>query len=171
MPEKIYNKVVVVDENDSEIGAEYMMDAINKGLIRRASRVFVFNKNGQILVQRRSEYVLKPLLLDQSAAGHVDEGETYYEAAVRELNEELGIKNVDLEEIVVSLRTTDFYNAVYRVIIENDEQINFDTEEVAEVIWFDVKDLDKEMLHKPENFNKSFIQMWGSLRDRLMMAV
>ena len=171
MPEKIYNKVVVVDENDSEIGAEYMMDAINKGLIRRASRVFVFNKNGQILVQRRSEYVLKPLLLDQSAAGHVDEGEIYYEAAVRELNEELGIKNVDLEEIVVSLRTTDFYNAVYRVIIENDEQINFDTEEVAEVIWFDVKDLDKEMLHKPENFNKSFIQMWGSLRDRLMMAV
>lgn len=38
-----YKKVIVVDEDDNEIGTEYMMDAIKKGMIRRASRVYVFN--------------------------------------------------------------------------------------------------------------------------------
>ncbi len=44
--EKRYNKIVVVDENDNVIGAEYMRIAVEKGLIRRASRVYVFNESG-----------------------------------------------------------------------------------------------------------------------------
>lgn len=83
MPPKIYNKVVVADANDNVIGAEFMMDAISKGMIRRAARIYVFNESGQLLLQQRSKNVLKPLLLDQSAAGHVDEGESYKQAAHR----------------------------------------------------------------------------------------
>lgn len=55
---KVYNKIVVVDENDVVLGAEYMRDAINQGMIRRAARVYVFNTLGQLLVQQRSAYVL-----------------------------------------------------------------------------------------------------------------
>lgn len=53
----VYNKVVVVDEDDNVNGAERMTDA------RRAARVYVFNESGQLLVQHRSEKVLKPLML------------------------------------------------------------------------------------------------------------
>ena len=166
--EKEYNKVVVVDENDQVLGAENMMDAIAKGLIRRAARVYVFNEQGQLLVQQRSEKVLKPLLLDQSAAGHVDEGESYEEAAYRELEEELGIKDVPLELVVTSFRTTDFYNAIYRVTLPNDTEINYDPEEIQTIIWYDVQQLDSEIATSPEKFTPAFKEAWSALRDALV---
>lgn len=153
-----YNKVVVVDENDVVIGSEYMMKAIRKGLIRRAARVYVFNQSGKLLVQQRSEKVLKPLLLDQSAAGHVDEGETYEQAAYRELKEELGIEGVTLMPVAISFRTSDFFNGIYKVVIGNDTKINFDPEELKQVIWYDIVDLDTEMVESPNKFTPAFIE-------------
>lgn len=164
---KVYNKVVVVDENDNVIGAERMTDAIEKGLIRRAARVYVFNESGQLLVQQRSEKVLKPLMLDQSAAGHVDEGETYEQAAYRELEEELGISGYTLELVATSFRTTDFYNAIYRLTIPDNTPINFDPEEIKQVLWYDTDSLTKEMKTEPEKFTPAFLEAWHLLKDKL----
>lgn len=154
---KVYNKIVVVDENDVVVGVEYMRDAIKQGMIRRAARVYVFNTSGKLLVQQRSAYVLKPLLLDQSAAGHVNEGETYEQTAYRELKEELGIKGVALELVATSFRTKDFYNAIYKVVVPDDITINFDPEELAAVIWYDINTLDTEMKENPEKFTPAFL--------------
>ena len=164
----LYNKVSVADENDNLIGAEYMIDAIRKGLIRRASRVYVFNTKGQLLVQQRSERVLKPLMLDQSAAGHVDEGETYEQAAYRELKEELGIDGVTLELVATSFRTSDFYNAIYKAKITDHTEIDFDPEELKQVIWYNISDLDKEMKESPDKFTPAFKEVWSMLRDKLI---
>ena len=168
MPSKIYNRVVVADENDNVIGSEHMMDAIEKGLIRRASRVYVFNESGELLIQQRSNKVLKPLLLDQSAAGHVDEGESYLEAAVRELFEELSLSGYELKEIATSFRTTDFFNAIYKVIIPDDVPINFDTEEVEQIIWMSVEKVETQMSASPEKFTPAFLEAWALLRDKLI---
>lgn len=164
---KVYNKVVVVDDEDNVIGAEQMTDAIEKGMIRRASRVYVFNQSGKLLVQQRSEKVLKPLMLDQSAAGHVDEGETYEEAAYRELEEELGLTGRKLELIATSLRTTDFYNAIYRLTIPDDTEINFDPEEIKQVLWYDPTTLTTEIANEPEKFTPAFKEAWALLGDKL----
>jgi isopentenyl-diphosphate delta-isomerase len=163
-----YKKVVVVDKDDNEVGVEYMMDAIKKGLIRRAARIYVFNESGQLLVQQRSKNVLKPLMLDQSAAGHVDEGETYGQAAYRELHEELGIENVELELVETSFRTTDFYNAIYKVIVPDDLEIKYDPEELHTVLWYEPEKLDAEMNTSPEKFTPAFKEAWGLLRDKLV---
>lgn len=168
MPPKIYNKVVVADENDNVIGAEFMMDAISKGMIRRAARIYVFNESGQLLIQQRSKNVLKPLLLDQSAAGHVDEGETYLEAAKRELFEELGLDGYELIEIAISFRTTDFYNAVYKITIPNDTVINIDPEELEQVIWMSVAEVDFQMSDTPEKFTPAFLEAWALLREKII---
>lgn len=164
---KVHNKVVVVDEDDNIIGAEHMMDAIEKSMIRRASRVYVFNESGKLLVQQRSEKVLKPLMLDQSAAGHVDEGESYEQAAYRELEEELGIKGLELELVVTSFRTTDFYNAIYRVTVPDDTEINFDHEEIQQVIWYDIETLNNEINSEPEKFTPAFKEAWAALGNKL----
>lgn len=163
-----YKKVIVVDENDNEIGTEYMMDAIKKGMIRRASRVYVFNESGQLLVQQRSKNVLKPLMLDQSAAGHVDIGETYEQAAYRELLEELGLNNVALELIETSFRTTDFYNAIYKVVVPDDTEIDYDPEELNDIIWYDVNKLSEDMEQEPDKFTPAFKEAWAMLRDKLV---
>jgi len=163
-----YKKVIVVDENDNEIGTEYMMDAIKKKMIRRASRVYVFNEAGQLLVQQRSKNVLKPLMLDQSAAGHVDIGETYEQAAYRELREELGLENVNLELVETSFRTTDFYNAIYKVVVPNDTNIDYDLEELNAILWYDTTKLDTEMNNAPEKFTPAFKEAWFLLKDKLV---
>lgn len=165
-----YNKVTVVDENDNIIGAEYMMDAIKNGLIRRAARVYVFNKSGQLLVQQRSTKVLKPLMLDQSAAGHVDENETYEEAAYRELSEELGLGGYPLTLVETSFRTTDFYNAIYKVTIPDDTPIDFDPEELEAVVWYELDILNDEMRVSPDKFTPAFKEVWLFLRDKIIGA-
>lgn len=163
-----YKKVIVVDNDDNEIGAEYMMDAIKKGMIRRASRVYVFNESGQLLVQQRSEKVLKPLMLDQSAAGHVDVGETYEQAAYRELREELGLENVELQLVATSFRTTDFYNAVYKVVVPDDAKIIYDPEELNAVLWYDTPKLTADMRDMPDTFTPAFKEAWSLLKERLV---
>jgi len=170
MSGKIYNKVVVVNERDEVLGAEFMMDAITKGLIRRAARIYVFNESGQLLVQQRSKKVLKPLLLDQSAAGHVDEGETYEQAAYRELKEELGIEGVTLTLVVTSFRTTDFYNAIYKVVVADTIKIRFDPEELAQVMWVNTTDLDRKMLIESEKYTPAFKEAWTLLKGKIIAA-
>lgn len=163
-----YNRVTVVNENDEIIGFEYMMDAIEKGMIRRASRIYVFNESGQLLVQQQSKNVLKPLKLDQSAAGHVDEGESYEEAAHRELKEELGLEGYPLTTVIQSFRTSDFYNSIYKITIPDDTKIDYDSEELETVIWYELEKLDEEMKAEPEKFTPAFREAWLQLHDEII---
>lgn len=165
---KLYNKIVVVDENDVVIGAEYMRIAVEKGLIRRASRVYVFNESGQLLIQQRSTKVAKPLMFDQSAAGHVDEGETYEEAARRELKEELGLEGYGLTVVATSFRDCDFYNGIYKITIPNSTSINFDREELTHVMWWSPEQVDEALAKTPEKFTPAFAEVWLKLKDKII---
>ncbi len=165
---KRYKKIVVVDDHDTVVGSEYMRIAVEKALIRRASRVYVFNDSGKLLIQQRSTKVAKPLLFDQSAAGHVDEGETYEEAAERELYEELGLQDYPLKPVVTSFRDRDFFNAIYKITIPDTVLLDFDTEEIAAVFWWTPAQLDAEMLKNPEKFTLAFLEVWSQLRDKII---
>lgn len=165
--ERVYNPIVVVDETDTVIDAVPLFTALERKYIRRASRVFVFSESGKLLLQQRSKHILKPLLLDQSAAGHVDEGETYQETAERELQEELGLTG-ELEEVAVSFRTKDFFNGVYRLVVPDDVTIQFDPHEVAAVFWYTPKEVDAKLQAEPEAFTDAFADIWQPLRDTLI---
>ena len=91
-----------VDENDRVLGVITREEAHKKNIRHRAVHVFVQNTRGQWLLQRRSSGKdLDPLKWTTSCSGHVDAGETYIHAAIRECSEELGIKisECDLKEI------------------------------------------------------------------------
>lgn len=64
----------------------------NPSLIHRVVHVLVFNKEGKLLLQKRSiNKDVAPGKWDTSVGGHIDPGEDPYTAAKREMEEELGI--------------------------------------------------------------------------------
>ncbi|MBI3109478.1 diphosphomevalonate decarboxylase [Candidatus Daviesbacteria bacterium] len=85
---------IVVDRSDRVIGYEPRSICHQKRLLHRTVAVIVFNDKGEVLLQKRSMNVdTNPGLYTLSATGHVSQGETYLEAAKKELLEELGIKS------------------------------------------------------------------------------
>ena len=88
-PDEIFD---IVDERDVVVGREFRREIHRRGLLHRAIHIFWLRSDGQLCLQRRS-YAKDncPGLLSSSCAGHVDSGEDYLRAAVRELHEELGV--------------------------------------------------------------------------------
>jgi isopentenyldiphosphate isomerase len=69
-----------------------------EGLWHRASNVFLFRLNGEILIQRRQlSKDVWPGAWDLSAAEHLHPGESFEQGAIRGLREELGVVVSELE--------------------------------------------------------------------------
>ena len=86
--------LILVDAKDNIIGYESRERCHQgKGLRHRAFSIFIFDDQKQLLVQRRSvEKVLWPLHWSNSLCSHPRRGESYEEAAMRRLKEELGFE-------------------------------------------------------------------------------
>ena len=50
----IEEQVILVDENDNQIGLMPKMEAHEKALLHRAFSVFVFNDNNELMLQQRA---------------------------------------------------------------------------------------------------------------------
>ncbi|RRJ85057.1 NUDIX hydrolase YfcD [Aestuariirhabdus litorea] len=89
--------VLEVDQQNQPLGRVTRREMRLHNLCHRAVYIFVFNGDGQLYVQRRTlSKDLYPGYLDLAAGGVVGAGESYDEAAYRELEEELGIAGVTL---------------------------------------------------------------------------
>ena len=117
------------------------------GLWHRANYGFIFNKNGEVLLQKRSKIKkLWPDLWDITAGGHVLAGEFGYEALIREVKEELGIE-LEPKNLLYLVGSTsenikgDVINRHFNecFIINKDvdiAEVKIQEEEVSEVRWF-----------------------------------
>ncbi|MBH2007624.1 NUDIX domain-containing protein [Candidatus Saccharibacteria bacterium] len=87
----------VVNENDEIIDSIHRGDMMKlrdtPGRYLRVIELFLQRPDGDIYLPRRSPHKkIFPGSLDHSAAGHINKGETYEQALVRETREELGIE-------------------------------------------------------------------------------
>jgi isopentenyldiphosphate isomerase len=162
-----YKRVTVVNEQDEVIGYEEFFDAIEKGCIRQGACIFIVDEHGRHLIQKRSRHISKPLKLDKSVGGHVDEGSTYIETAHKEAEEELGLKGLTLQTIASSHRTTEFFESVYKAVIPSDTVINFDPQEVDSVYWMTTEEVDSLTKTNPGIFTKNFIELWNTFHDSI----
>ena len=90
MAEEIFD---VVNERDEVIGQRPRSEVHRLHLNHRAVHVLVFNRRGDLLLQKRSmRKDCFPGTWDSSSSGHLDQGEAYDACAVRELREEIGLE-------------------------------------------------------------------------------
>ena len=158
-----HKNVVYVNKKDKIIGSSEISEAYKSGRITRVTRMFIINKNGELLLQQRSAKVTLPNKWCESASGHVDVGEDYEEAAYRELKEEMGITDIKLKEIKryygeefdeASIKKR--FNAIF--VGKYDGKVNIDKEEVGNYRWEKLNNLKKEIAAKPNNFTGGFIK-------------
>jgi len=91
----------IVDENDIIIGKASREDIHKNGLLHREVQVWLFNKEGELFFQKRGKHKdTYPGVLDVSVAGHVESGEAYEDAALRETKEETGL-DIDKKKLVL----------------------------------------------------------------------
>lgn len=84
-------EVILVDENDGQVGTMEKMEAHIKAVLHRAFSVFIFNSRGEMLLQQRAiNKYHSGGLWTNACCSHPRPGEETIHAATRRLQEELG---------------------------------------------------------------------------------
>ena len=155
-------QVILVDENDNQIGLMPKMEAHEKALLHRAFSVFVFNDNNQLMLQQRAANKYhSPLLWTNTCCSHQRDGESNLEAGVRRLEEEMGFV-CDLEEKTSFIYKAPFDNGLTEHELDHvmvgyyndDPKIN--REEVERFKYMTVEEVKEDMALKPEIYTEWF---------------
>ncbi|HVF70218.1 MAG TPA: 16S rRNA (adenine(1518)-N(6)/adenine(1519)-N(6))-dimethyltransferase RsmA [Chthoniobacterales bacterium] len=161
--EKAAERFPVVDENDQVIRIVPRSEVHGNNLRHRAVHLFVFNRAGELFLQKRARCKDQhPLVWDSSAAGHVEEGEEYDETASRELQEELGVA-APLKRIVklpCSSRTGWEFIWLYRA--EHDGPFQLARNEIEHGEFFPVEIVERWIKARPADFAPGFIECWDA---------
>ena len=99
MPALASQEIVTVVDDRNRVVADLPRHRVrSENLIHRATYIFVFDRQGRVLVQRRTAIKdMYPSYYDLAAGGIVAAGESYETCAEREAAEEIGIRDTVLD--------------------------------------------------------------------------
>jgi isopentenyl-diphosphate delta-isomerase len=170
--------LILVDENDTVLG--YRTKAAcheGKGILHRAFSVFIFNSKKKLLIQRRSgKKLLWPLYWSNSCCSHPRKGETTDEAALRRVQEELGIitqlQYLYKFQYQASFENLGSENELCSVFIGiSDDSIHVNPNEIAQWKFVKLTDLDKDMQNNQDVYTPWFKMEWVTLRQEYMNKI
>jgi isopentenyl-diphosphate delta-isomerase type 1 len=156
----------VVNEKDEVVEQRSRREVHRKGYRHRAVHILVFNRCGELFLQKRSQGKdTWPGAWDSSASGHLEAGEEYDACAVRELREELGCELghqlVRLFKIEACAETGQEFVWVYR--LEAEGPFQWDAEEIEEGRWFRSEQVDRWVKERPDELASAFRLIWARL--------
>jgi 16S rRNA (adenine1518-N6/adenine1519-N6)-dimethyltransferase len=166
IPQRAEEIFDVVDADDQVVGQATRREVHEKNLLHRAVHVFVVNRHGEVLLQKRSRFKdAHPGVWDSSVAGHLDAGESYDSAAVRELEEEMGISGVATEEIgrIAPCEATGWEH-VRLYLARWDGTPHFPCAEVEAALWMKPDELGAWIASRPADFASGFVACWKLAR-------
>ena len=138
----------IVNEDNKVIGNTSKDEIYEKKLNHRIVHIIVINpKTKEIYWQKRSESKsFLPGFYCTSAGGHVQSGESYFEAATRELKEEIGLEVsiIDAGEMIFESDNHKRFIRIYVAYAQNG--FNFEDGEVAEGEFLSFEKADKLIL-------------------------
>jgi len=154
----------LVNERDEVIGHAPRSEVHARGLLHRAVHIWIFNSKGECLFQMRSPRKDRfPNTWTSSVSGHVDHGETYLEAAQREIREEVGLKKaVALEEVAYVKACSQTEQEFVRLyMLRHDGPFFAQPDEVATLEWFTPTAIMERMKTSPVEFSPSIVYLWN----------
>ena len=163
--------LILVDEQDRQVGTlDKSACHDGDGLLHRAFSLFVFNPQGETLLQRRqSDKRLWPGYWSNACCSHPRDGELLEDAVVRRAEQELGLVVVPEFLFKFSYRApfldvgTEF--ELCSVFVSHGAPApRVNASEIAEWRWISPGDLDREMEAEPEMFTPWLMIEWQRLR-------
>ncbi|WP_109851858.1 isopentenyl-diphosphate Delta-isomerase [Aquimarina sp. AU58] len=155
-------KVILVNENDEQIGLMPKLEAHQKAVLHRAFSVFIMNSKNELMLQQRAHHKYhSPGLWTNTCCSHQREGETNVEAGIRRLQEEMGF-TTSLKDSVSFIYKAPFDNGLteheYDHVLlgkyEEDPVINL--EEVVNWKWMSIEAVKHDILVHPELYTEWF---------------
>jgi len=100
-----------------------------------------------------------------SCSGHLDAGEDYDAAAIRELREEIGLTVSEPPQRWLRLRACEEtgWEFVWIYRLENNGPFILDPNEIEEGDWFPPSAVTRGVMESPEDFAESFRFIWSRI--------
>jgi len=159
---KMEEKVVLVDENDREIGIEEKLKAHKEGKLHRAFSIFIFNSKREMLLQKRAKNKYHSGgLWSNACCSHPRPNEKLEEAAHRRLKEEMGF-DCRLRKAFHFIYKVEFDNGLKEFEFDHvfvgryDGKVNPNPEEAEDYKWMDLKTLKKDVEANGEKYTYWF---------------
>ena len=165
--------VILVNENDEQIGLMPKMEAHEKAVLHRAFSVFIFNDNFELMLQQRAlEKYHSPGLWTNTCCSHQRDGESSIEAGKRRLFEEMGF-STELRETTSFIYKAPFDNGLTEhefdhimVGTYNDPPV-LNKEEVADWKWMPLEDVKTDIAANPDIYTAWFKIIFEKFYDSL----
>ena len=166
-------EVILVDREDNPTGTMEKMKAHRKGVLHRAFSVFVFNDEGQLMLQKRAlQKYHSPGLWSNTCCSHPYPGEEAEVAAHRRLEEEMGfdcslqhrfffIYRAELDQGMTEHELDHVFTGEYSA----DPAIN--PEEVHDWKWIGIPELIRDMQSNPDAYTVWFRIIFKEFRKKL----
>jgi len=154
--------VILVNQNDEQIGLMPKLEAHEKAVLHRAFSVFVLNSKNEIMLQQRAHQKYhSPLLWTNTCCSHQREGETNIQAGSRRLYEEMGFET-ELKELFHFIYKAPFDNGLTEHELDHvmigyyNDAPTINTDEVENWKWMSIEDVQNDMQLHPEIYTVWF---------------
>ncbi len=154
--------VILVDEDDKELGTMEKMEAHRQGLLHRAFSILLFNSDGEILLQKRARHKYHSGgLWTNTCCSHPLPHESMEAATRRKLKQEMGI----------DLQPEFAYKFIYRTQLDHgltehevdhvfigtfDGKPRINTDEVEDWKFMGLDDLKEDAQKNPDQYTSWF---------------
>ncbi len=156
------NQVILVDENDKQIGVCDKLEAHEKALLHRAFSIFLFNEKKEILLQQRAMKKYHSAgLWTNTVCSHPQVGDELEDSAKKRLIEEMGIET-EIWKIFSFVYKSNYDNGLseheydHVFVGKYNDVPNPNPDEVMNYKWMHVDDLIEHINSNPQDYTSWF---------------